>query len=246
MAGRGLHRRALRRSHRVLQEEQRRQADGAGHRRGLCRVSAEERQILGDSAWKATPTAGPIARTGSRIPRKRPRSRRSTATISACRRTTSSCATSPSSSIGPTRSATAIALYTDNTYDALAMGVESTIFSWGGELGDYSTYKVRGIINSKQNIEALKVYKELYKFTPPGWGKVFFLEDNQAITEGSGRHEHELLRLLPGAGQSRDQQARQGHGLLRQPRRTRRASASRHWAGRASRSSATPRSATRP
>src|SRR2546428_3927166 len=77
-----------------------------------------------------------------------------------------------------------VALYTDNTYDALAMGVEQTIFSFGGDLGDYSTYKVRGIINSKQNIEALKFYKELYKFTPPGWGKVFFLEDNQAITEG--------------------------------------------------------------
>ena len=48
-----------------------------------------------------------------------------------------------------------VALYTDNTYDALAMGVEQTIFSFGGELGNYSTYKVRDIINSKQNIEAL-------------------------------------------------------------------------------------------
>ena len=44
-----------------------------------------------------------------------------------------------------------MAIYTDNSYDALAMGVEHTIFSYGGELGDYATYKVDGIINSPQN-----------------------------------------------------------------------------------------------
>jgi len=90
-----------------------------------------------------------------------------------------------------------IALYTDNTYDALAMGVEQTIFSFGGELGDYTTYKVRGIINSKQNIEALKFYKELYKFTPPGWGKVFFLEDNQAITENLAAMSMNFFAFFP-------------------------------------------------
>ena len=40
---------------------------------------------------------------------------------------------------------------------------------YGGELGDYSTYKVDGIINSDKAIAALDAYKELYKFTPPGW-----------------------------------------------------------------------------
>src|SRR5450631_4112977 len=38
-----------------------------------------------------------------------------------------------------------IALYTDNSYDAVAMGVEQTIFSYGGDLGNYATYKVDGI-----------------------------------------------------------------------------------------------------
>ena len=90
-----------------------------------------------------------------------------------------------------------VALYTDNTYDALAMGVESAIFSYGGELGDYSSYKVRGIINSKENIEALKLYKELYKFTPPGWGKVFFMEDNQAITEGLASMSMNFFAFFP-------------------------------------------------
>ena len=90
-----------------------------------------------------------------------------------------------------------VALYTDNTYDALAMGVEQTIFSFGGDLGDYSTYKVRGIVNSKQNIEAVKAYKELYKFTPPGWGKVFFLEDNQAITENLAAMSMNFFAFFP-------------------------------------------------
>jgi len=77
-----------------------------------------------------------------------------------------------------------IALYTDNSYDALVMGVETTIFSYGGDLGDYATNEVDGIINSEQNVAALEMYKELYNYTPPNWGKTFFLENNQAITEG--------------------------------------------------------------
>ena len=45
-----------------------------------------------------------------------------------------------------------IAIYTDNSYDALAMGVENALFSYGGELGDYATYKVDGIINSDKSV----------------------------------------------------------------------------------------------
>jgi multiple sugar transport system substrate-binding protein len=77
-----------------------------------------------------------------------------------------------------------IAIYTDNSYDALVMGYENALFSYGGELGDYSTYQVDGIVNSDTAVSALEMYRELYQFTPPNWGKVFFLEDNQAITEG--------------------------------------------------------------
>ena len=54
-----------------------------------------------------------------------------------------------------------VAIYTDNSYDAMAMGVESAIFSYGGELGDYATYKVDGITNSKEAAAGLDMYKEL-------------------------------------------------------------------------------------
>jgi multiple sugar transport system substrate-binding protein len=77
-----------------------------------------------------------------------------------------------------------IAIYTDNSYDALVMGYENALFSFGGELGDYSTYQVQGVVNSPEAVSALEAYRELYQFTPPNWGKSFFLENNQAITEG--------------------------------------------------------------
>nr|MDH4449995.1 extracellular solute-binding protein [Rhodoferax sp.] len=76
-----------------------------------------------------------------------------------------------------------ISIYTDNSYDALVMGVMNVLFAYGGELGDAKTYKVEGNINSSASNAALKLYKELYSFTPPDWGKTFFQEANQAITE---------------------------------------------------------------
>jgi multiple sugar transport system substrate-binding protein len=90
-----------------------------------------------------------------------------------------------------------VAIYTDNSYDALVMGVENAIFSYGGELGDYATYKVDGIINSEQNIKALELYKELYGYTPPGWAKSFFIEDNQAITENLAAMSMNYFAFFP-------------------------------------------------
>ncbi len=77
-----------------------------------------------------------------------------------------------------------IAIYTDNSYDAMAMGFENALFSFGGELGDPVTFQVDGILNSDKGVAALDAYRELYGFTPPGWSKAFFVENNQAITEG--------------------------------------------------------------
>ncbi|MEO9339280.1 extracellular solute-binding protein [Mesorhizobium sp. SB112] len=77
-----------------------------------------------------------------------------------------------------------VAIYTDNSYDAMAMGFENALFSYGGDLGNMETYEVEGIINSDKAVAALDAYRELYKFTPPGWAKTFFVENNQAITEG--------------------------------------------------------------
>ncbi len=90
-----------------------------------------------------------------------------------------------------------VAIYTDNSYDAMLMGIESTLFSYGGDLGDYGTYKVDGILNSAKNAEALDMYKQLYGFTPPNWGKTFFQEDNQAITENLAAMSLNFFAFFP-------------------------------------------------
>jgi len=90
-----------------------------------------------------------------------------------------------------------IAIYTDNSYDALVMGYENALFSYGGDLGDYATYKVDGVVNSPEAVAALEMYRELYGFTPPNWGKVFFQEDNQAITEGLAAMSMNYFAFFP-------------------------------------------------
>src|SRR5258708_27431849 len=99
------------------------------------------------------------------------------------------------------------------------MGVEQTIFSFGGELGNYSTYKVSDIINSKQNVEAVKWYKDLYKFAPPGWGKAFFLEDNQAMTEGVAAMSMNYFAFFPALAKPPTNKKTKGTGFFAHPPR---------------------------
>ncbi|XDA99086.1 extracellular solute-binding protein [Sulfitobacter sp. LCG007] len=90
-----------------------------------------------------------------------------------------------------------IAIYTDNSYDGLVMGIENALFSYGGNLGDYESYQVDGILNSPQNVAALEAYRKLYGFTPPGWSKTFFVENNQAITENLAAMSMNYFAFFP-------------------------------------------------
>lgn len=90
-----------------------------------------------------------------------------------------------------------VAIYTDNSYDAMAMGFENALFSFGAELGDPVTFKVDGIVNSDKAIAALDAYRELYGFTPPGWSKAFFVENNQAITENLAAMSMNYFAFFP-------------------------------------------------
>jgi multiple sugar transport system substrate-binding protein len=110
-----------------------------------------------------------------------------------------------------------IAIYTDNSYDALIMGIENLIFSYGGDLGNYETYEVDGIINSPENIAALEMYKELYSFTPPGWGKSFFQEDNQAITENLAAMSMNYFAFFPALDNPATNPNAEGTGYFANP-----------------------------
>ena len=65
------------------------------------------------------------------------------------------------------------------------MAIESFIWGWGADLGDSETYKVKGVLNSDEGIEALEFYKGLYKYCPPDWENAFFMENNKAFSDGS-------------------------------------------------------------
>jgi multiple sugar transport system substrate-binding protein len=76
------------------------------------------------------------------------------------------------------------AIYGDNGYDSLAMFAEQCIWVFGGELGDYQTYQVDGYLNSKGAVAGIEYYKELFTFTPPGFGDAFYVKCNDAFTAG--------------------------------------------------------------
>lgn len=90
-----------------------------------------------------------------------------------------------------------VAIYTDNSYDGLVMGVENALFSYGAELGEPTTYQVDGILNSDKAVAALDAYRKLYGFTPPGWSKTFFVENNQAITENLAAMSMNYFAFFP-------------------------------------------------
>jgi multiple sugar transport system substrate-binding protein len=77
------------------------------------------------------------------------------------------------------------AIYTQRDYDAITMGVENTMFSWGGDWKD-ENMNVMGVVNSKENIEALEAYKELYDCCQvPGLSNAFYVETNDSVINGS-------------------------------------------------------------
>ena len=80
-------------------------------------------QVLGGPGSRATPSAGPTARTGSRIRRRWKPSRPSTATTSPCRRPGRQLRDIAEFFHRPDENRYGIAIYTDNSYDAPGDGL---------------------------------------------------------------------------------------------------------------------------
>ena len=76
------------------------------------------------------------------------------------------------------------AIYTHREQGALTAGIENVLWALGSGLGDFGTHRVEGILNSRGGIDAVEFYRELYGYSPPGWGSAYTMEDNQAMTEG--------------------------------------------------------------
>lgn len=76
------------------------------------------------------------------------------------------------------------AIYTQKDYDAITMGVENTMFSWGADWKDADN-NVMGIVNSPEAVESVQFYRELYDCCQwPGGNNAFFTETNDAFISG--------------------------------------------------------------
>jgi len=91
-----------------------------------------------------------------------------------------------------------VAIYGDNGYDSLAMFAEQCIWSFGGELGDYATYEVDGLLNSEGAIAGIEYYHDLYQFVPPGFGDAFYIKTNDAYVAGIVPMATNYLAFFPG------------------------------------------------
>lgn len=89
------------------------------------------------------------------------------------------------------------AIYTQNAGDAIVMGVENSVFAYGGSFGDYANFKVTGEVNSPESVKALEDYRKLFSYNPPGWGNAFFVETNTAFAQGQAAMAMNYFAFFP-------------------------------------------------
>ncbi len=90
------------------------------------------------------------------------------------------------------------AIYTQKDYDAITMGFENVLFSYGGNWQNPETNEVQGIVNSPEAVAALEFYRELYSCCqPPGLGNAFFQETNDAFIKGQAAMAMNYFAFFP-------------------------------------------------
>ncbi|UCH26596.1 MAG: extracellular solute-binding protein, partial [Trueperaceae bacterium] len=76
-----------------------------------------------------------------------------------------------------------VGVYTQVNYDAITMGFENILFSYGADWKDENN-NVVGVLNTEAAADALELYRELYGFAPPGTNNAFFAEMNDIFING--------------------------------------------------------------
>jgi multiple sugar transport system substrate-binding protein len=90
-----------------------------------------------------------------------------------------------------------IGVYTQIDYDALTMGYETAMFSWGVDWWGEGN-QVLGVVNSDRAIEALEFYKGLYQFAPPGTNNAFWAEMTDVFINGQAAMIMNYFAFFPG------------------------------------------------
>jgi multiple sugar transport system substrate-binding protein len=97
----------------------------------------------------------------------------------------------------PDRTMNGVAIYTQKDYDAITMGYENMMFSWGAKWQNPDN-TVEGVINSKQAVDALQFYKDLYDCCQvPGLNNAFYTETNDAFIGGKAAMAMNYFAFLP-------------------------------------------------
>lgn len=110
-----------------------------------------------------------------------------------------------------------VAIYTQVDYDAITMGFENVLFSFGSDW-KAADNTVIGTLNSPQGVEALKLYGELYKFTAPGLNNAFFAEMNDAFVAGQVAMAMNYFAFFPALDNPEINPYRDGTGYFAMPK----------------------------
>jgi multiple sugar transport system substrate-binding protein len=79
-----------------------------------------------------------------------------------------------------------VAIYGSNEYDSLTMGVQNTMFTYGGRWQNPDTNEVMGYTNSPESIAGVQMYADLWDCCqPPGMAAAFFNEVNDQMINGT-------------------------------------------------------------
>ncbi len=97
----------------------------------------------------------------------------------------------------PDKSMNGVAIYTQKDYDAITMGFENVMFSWGGAW-QAADNTVEGVVNSPDMVSALQYYKDLYDCCQaPGLNNAFYTETNDAFIGGQVAMTMNYFAFLP-------------------------------------------------
>ncbi|MEN3187363.1 MAG: extracellular solute-binding protein [Atribacterota bacterium] len=77
-----------------------------------------------------------------------------------------------------------LAYWPAKTFDAVTMGFQPVMWSFGADYHAPDSYEVEGYLNSEAGVKALEFYVNLMKFAPPGSENYYWNECTQAISQG--------------------------------------------------------------
>ncbi len=88
------------------------------------------------------------------------------------------------------------AVYTQKDYDAITMGFQNALFTYGCDWHD-DNWVVEGVLNRPPCVESLEAYKALYDSGPPGNTNSFFPEMNDYFINGKATFAMNYFAFLP-------------------------------------------------